>query len=260
MKPKPKSPARARTRKPRCPARESVAKAGRNAVGSKISLDCLATDINLKHAQVLRASNTAFERAIECGELLLKAKKLVPHGEWADWISRYTKLSQRTCASYMQLARMEPENRRRVADLGVRRALASVARSRSAVDGTLHPGEARPTPEKCYLSFVANADPTPALVPAHVVVRCVPADSGSDDGLLAAELRSLRREEPYRAQQSEIDAVRRAAVELRREADEMAAKAHTMEIKLDAALRDELARRRPLPLANGAAVPRESRQ
>jgi hypothetical protein len=43
--------------------------------------------------------------ALRVGDLLLKAKKLVDHGRWIDWLKSHCDLSERSAQGYMRLAR-----------------------------------------------------------------------------------------------------------------------------------------------------------
>jgi ParB family chromosome partitioning protein len=61
--------------------------------------------------------------AIRCGELLLKAKASMPHGEWQPWLRRNVSFAARTARDYTSLAKLSPEKRRRVAVLPLREAL-----------------------------------------------------------------------------------------------------------------------------------------
>lgn len=60
-------------------------------------------DVNLR---------SAYERIVEVGRLLLAAKneKLVPHGQWEDWVRRVSGMSERQAQRWMQIAREVPEN------------------------------------------------------------------------------------------------------------------------------------------------------
>jgi hypothetical protein len=75
-----------------------------SAIGGN-SLPPLAAAITAAH-QAHRAS--AIESAasgIEAGRLLIEAKGLVSHGQWALWLESNVGFSERTARRYMQLAR-----------------------------------------------------------------------------------------------------------------------------------------------------------
>jgi hypothetical protein len=94
-------------------------------------LDSLATYINESHRSCLECSRNAIGHAVEAGELLLKAKALVGHGRFENWIKKFTKLSPRTARAYMQVGKRWPEltkaKRQNAADLTIRDALAELA-------------------------------------------------------------------------------------------------------------------------------------
>jgi hypothetical protein len=58
-------------------------------------------------AQIINASykrtEDALMAAIECGEALVKAKEMVKHGEWEDWLEANCRVSIRTAQRYMNL-------------------------------------------------------------------------------------------------------------------------------------------------------------
>lgn len=95
------------------------------------SLRELAAEINTHVADAESAARSALAAALAAGELLNRAKSMVPHGEWESWITSNTKLAPRTARAYASLAaRMpllpEPE-RQRVAELPVREAVRAIA-------------------------------------------------------------------------------------------------------------------------------------
>jgi hypothetical protein len=99
----------------------------------------------------------ALGHAIRAGELLIEAKGLVKHGQWAEWLERHFPASERTAQNYMRLAR----NSAAVADLPtVREAVAALAQPKPApVDGPQPEAKAEPvgsepepvTPEELML-------------------------------------------------------------------------------------------------------------
>ncbi|MBI3776768.1 MAG: DUF3102 domain-containing protein [Gammaproteobacteria bacterium] len=98
------------------------------------SLPDLATQINAEHSAATTAANTAVQHALNAGQLLIEAKKLVAHGEWLPWIAANCQLADRTVQGYMRLARELPKldgpKAQRVADLPLREALALLADDR----------------------------------------------------------------------------------------------------------------------------------
>ncbi len=89
-------------------------------------LAALAAEINRESALAERAWSSALEHAIRAGELLLRAKAQVKHGEWLPWLDANFKGSARTAQGYMRLARYpDPQA---LADLGLEAALRKIAR------------------------------------------------------------------------------------------------------------------------------------
>jgi hypothetical protein len=64
-------------------------------------LTILAGKIKAAHAAV----GTALQCALDAGLMLIRAKKLVAHGEWLPWIENHCGISARTAQAYMQLAK-----------------------------------------------------------------------------------------------------------------------------------------------------------
>jgi hypothetical protein len=96
----------------------------------------LATRIKAAHAAV----GTALKHALEAGNLLIEAKRLVRHGEWLSWVEEHCEISERTAQAYMQLvdkvghlfeddgtADEDKRKAQRVAGLSVRKALRAVS-------------------------------------------------------------------------------------------------------------------------------------
>ncbi len=86
----------------------------------------LVARIHAEHAEVESALRSSVQHAINCGELLIKAKELTPHGKWADWLTDNIKFSDRLAQAYMRLARLPVEKRNGVADLPLREALGAI--------------------------------------------------------------------------------------------------------------------------------------
>lgn len=55
--------------------------------------------------------NCAYEKVCDIGRCLLRVKeeKLVPHGEWREWVQRVCGMSERQAQRWMQIAREVPE-------------------------------------------------------------------------------------------------------------------------------------------------------
>jgi hypothetical protein len=98
-------------------------KSPRNQLGD------LAQRIHAEHQEVVAATKSGVEHAMAAGDLLIKAKGQLGHGQWAEWLKRHCEISERTARLYMQLAqnRGAIAKRQRVADLTLREAAKAVA-------------------------------------------------------------------------------------------------------------------------------------
>lgn len=85
------------------------------------------------HQAAQTSMRDAVAHAIRAGALLIEAKSAMPHGEFGGFCKALP-FSDRTARGYMQLARLDPENRQRVADLSLREALQKLAAPRPAFD------------------------------------------------------------------------------------------------------------------------------
>ena len=65
----------------------------------------LAARIDVEHAAVAQALQSALAHAIAAGELLIVAKRQVKHGEWRPWLEANCSVPARTARHYMALAR-----------------------------------------------------------------------------------------------------------------------------------------------------------
>jgi hypothetical protein len=89
----------------------------------------LAGRIRAAHAKV----GAALQHAIEAGNLLMAAKKQVPHGGWLSWLELNCELTERTAQAYMRIAKhlgtLDASKAQRVADLSIRDALKGFSRT-----------------------------------------------------------------------------------------------------------------------------------
>lgn len=76
-----------------------------------IKIDQLADEINDKCSQAvklagesIKCGNAAVVAAIECGKLLTKAKSIVGHGNWLNWLEGNTDVSDQTARKWMRLS------------------------------------------------------------------------------------------------------------------------------------------------------------
>jgi hypothetical protein len=118
--PLPPAPTRspASTRAERCRPTSTVVAIG--SVG-------LAQAIEREHEAAIGAARACLEHAIRCGELLIRAKAGVPHGEWRLWIEANLSFGARQAQKYMRLA--ERGERMRIANshFTIDQALAAMA-------------------------------------------------------------------------------------------------------------------------------------
>jgi hypothetical protein len=102
---------------------------------SKAELAKLAAEINRVHHLIIESAQTSLQHAIECGGMLIEAKKNVAHGEWEDWLKKHChEIEDRTARLYMRAAnnadkieKLAAENGNTVADLSIRGAMRLLA-------------------------------------------------------------------------------------------------------------------------------------
>jgi hypothetical protein len=93
-------------------------------------LTVLATEINAKLTLARRHGQANLSALMDAGDMLIEAKDALDHGQWDDWLSSNSALSDRTARLYMQLAghraRVEAKMAT-VATLGIRGALEQIS-------------------------------------------------------------------------------------------------------------------------------------
>ena len=101
------------------------------AVDRSNSLADLAARIKVEHEATAAALQSSVMHAMAGGDLLLEAKKQVPHGQWLEWLAKNCpELSERTVQLYIKLAKnratieKEMANPQCVADLTLNEAAA----------------------------------------------------------------------------------------------------------------------------------------
>jgi hypothetical protein len=65
----------------------------------------IAARIRDEHDACAHAMKRGFEHAVAAGRLLIEAKAQVAHGQWRQWLGDNVPASERTCQTYMQVAR-----------------------------------------------------------------------------------------------------------------------------------------------------------
>lgn len=68
-------------------------------------LPTLADMANQTHDRALKAANNAVQYAIDCGQILLRAKAQCKHGEWLPWLKENVRFDKSQAQRYMSLAR-----------------------------------------------------------------------------------------------------------------------------------------------------------
>src|SRR6266446_807004 len=78
-------------------------------------------EINALHNEIVDLGETALEKAIRIGDLLVANKKAVPHGAWLDWIDENLDFGCRQAQNYMTMyeRRGELPNTQSIAHLGI---------------------------------------------------------------------------------------------------------------------------------------------
>jgi hypothetical protein len=93
-------------------------------------LDHLAHEINRQQQLADEHFRTSVQHALKVGGLLLLVKAGLRHGEWLPWLAANVSIAERTAQDYMNLA--SQRDPRRVADLPLRKALATIAEPRAS--------------------------------------------------------------------------------------------------------------------------------
>lgn len=75
------------------------------AAANELKAVSLKGEINANHRECLRAGNETIQHAVAAGELLLKVKSLVPHGEFKKWVEQFCDFSYDVANGYMSLQR-----------------------------------------------------------------------------------------------------------------------------------------------------------
>lgn len=73
-----------------------------------LSLINCASEINAAHQQAIQHADRAIEFARQAGDLLLKVKADLPHGDFLPWVEANCTVSQRQAQRYMAAAQGKP--------------------------------------------------------------------------------------------------------------------------------------------------------
>lgn len=64
-----------------------------------------AADLNAAYRAADDAANTALEKAVQFGQMLIEFKNQIPHGQWGEFIRERCEFSARTATRYMRIAK-----------------------------------------------------------------------------------------------------------------------------------------------------------
>jgi DNA N-6-adenine-methyltransferase (Dam)/Protein of unknown function (DUF3102) len=83
--------------------------------------------IEREHEAAIGAARACLEHAIRCGELLIRAKAGVPHGQWRLWVEADLSFGTRQAQKYMRLAERGEQMRIGNSHFTIDQALAALA-------------------------------------------------------------------------------------------------------------------------------------
>ena len=126
----------------------------------------LQVAINHEHAQVENCARDMVAHAVKCGELLLEAKAILPHGSWATWREANITVGEWMAQKYMAFAREERANPGRLTGMpSIRAALKAIAAPpRPEVDPASSTGQMLSAAKA-----IARGDDEDDIVDAHAV-------------------------------------------------------------------------------------------
>lgn len=88
----------------------SINKAVAVQVNAVHQLAAISLEIAAEHEKAQASATAAVAHAIRAGELLLRAKEQLPHGQWLPWLSANCSFSERTAQRYIRAAAPEPKS------------------------------------------------------------------------------------------------------------------------------------------------------
>ncbi|MCD8015924.1 MAG: DUF3102 domain-containing protein [Lachnospiraceae bacterium] len=88
-------------------------------IGEKIMNEIETEKLTKIENDILSLKQQTATNIIQIGNYLIEAKKLVPHGEWANWLSHKVDFSQSSANQYMRVAREFSSNSQAIANLDV---------------------------------------------------------------------------------------------------------------------------------------------
>ena len=136
-------------------------------------------EIHTAHAEGERALKDAVKHFVRCGNLLLKAKAEIGHGQFSYFLQHQAKLHPRTAQRYMLLARSLPQlpaaKATRLSQLSLRDAMGELSRLSSRAAKLPHPAlddalaDARRQPVKTALTRASTNQCHPTYAPVAIV-------------------------------------------------------------------------------------------
>jgi hypothetical protein len=95
------------------------------------TLPSLAQQINDETEAAESSARAAVQHALRAGELLARAKALIPHGQWEAWVTTNCTIAPRTAQAYVRLheklSALPDSEAQRVALLPLREAMRAIA-------------------------------------------------------------------------------------------------------------------------------------
>ncbi len=102
----------------------------------------LAAEIHTEHEAMEKAAFSGAEHAWNVGKLLVKAKDLVSHGQWEQWVQTNCVFSPRSARAYISVAR-KISNRQSTADISLDQVLKLLSAGKKT-----EPDQSQPTKKK----------------------------------------------------------------------------------------------------------------
>ncbi len=233
---------------------------------NNVALTDIAGRINTEHEACHASMKKGLDHALKAGELLLEAKRGLPHGEWLPWLGENCPdISERTAQNYMRLARelpkLEPAKTQRVSDLCYRDAIRVVSQDIGSIaasapkdqavmietletGGSMHearrkvkqygelavdhvPAALKPEPDKRRVGVLTNGERR------EVSVVIGPNLAGAN---LSSILEEMRRGDLYVEWRDQIADLKAKAAGLRKEAEQLEDEARRDETMMNESL------------------------
>lgn len=156
-------------------------------VPAEANLQQLADRANQQHRLYKSRNSSAIRHACKCGRTLLRAKKLVGHGEWSTWLKSNFIGSERTAQAYLRIAKNWPAIKAKsadeTADLTLDGALKLLA-ERNELDARFSSNSDNwPTPQPLFDQFNREFGFTLDVCASSDNAKCGRYFTADDDGL-----------------------------------------------------------------------------